>query len=1097
VTAQSEPAARLDQAYDLMSAYAENMDPEVLAEAIPSFRYAAYSDSPDIDKLWVLNDLGAALMQLYQHTGDQDVLRESVEVLREVVAGTPEDDPDLGMCLSNLGNVLGVLFVCTGEVQAIEDAVHCHRAAAATVPPEHELHSSYLVNLAAALFVHFQYSQDQEVLAEAIDLLRAVLAEPDQDVGKSVTNTAAHTMAQGNLGSALMAQFESTGDPVTLRDAIENLKGALAVLPADHPDRVLFLCHLGVALRLSFDAAERDAELVEAVEALRTAAATAPVEHPLYGSAKDGLGSALLRLYERTGELGHLDEGIDALRVALAAFREDHYLRPVCLANLGGALKVKYDRVGDLGLLTESVELLRLGVRLSSAGEPDGPESAADARLLSNLGATLLAWYERTDEYDHLLEAIASFQAALKCSPPGQPERTAMLTNLGGAIGMLGLGTKNADVIAGAVAVLRGVVDSTPADHPDRVAAQNGLGNALRVQFDGTDRAEQLAEVVQLHRAAFDATAPDHPDRAGRALDLADALNKLYTLAKQPELLTEATTLCRQAAEQLSAPAETRLFAYRDLAKLLPSVGFTAQDALAAYEAAVALMPQLTPRRLVRADREHRLGQLAALPGQAAAAAISADRPEYAVELLEQTRGLLLAETLGSRSEVSGLRKSEPELAAAFERLRDRMAALEAGHLAGEPGAAGGLRQAADEWDGLLARIRARPGCSGFLAAPAIRELQQRVGRGPIVIVNPSAARCDALILTTDPERPVLHVPLPGLTHGDVSRQGQKLRAARYAGVRDLDPVEDRPGQDAVNEVLAWLWDTVAEPILTALGYTEAPQGGESDGTWPHVWWCPVGAMTYLPLHAAGHHEEVVAGTPNPRTVPDRVVSSYTSTVRALAYSAGASGTFDEVGNQSALIVAMPTTAGARDLPGVTTECTLLQRFLPGATIMTGEAATYGSVLAALPEHSIAHFACHGLSDRDEPATSRLLLHDHATHPLTVSVVSRLNLSGADLAYLSACSTTDTSPLMTDEALHITSAFQLAGYRHVIGTLWPVDDLAATRIAAEVYDHLTSHGTQPPATANTALALHHAVRRLRSDHPDTPIMWASHIHVGV
>ena len=46
--------------------------------------------------------------------------------------------------------------------------------------------------------------------------------------------------------------------------------------------------------------------------------------------------------------------------------------------------------------------------------------------------------------------------------------------------------------------------------------------------------------------------------------------------------------------------------------------------------------------------------------------------------------------------------------------------------------------------------------------------------------------------------------------------------------------------------------------------------------------------------------------------------------------------------------------------------------------------------------------------------------------------------------------TASTAPQLADETIHITGAFQLAGFPHVIGTLWPVDDLAARRIATDV-----------------------------------------------
>ncbi|MFC8248097.1 CHAT domain-containing protein [Streptomyces chartreusis] len=49
-------------------------------------------------------------------------------------------------------------------------------------------------------------------------------------------------------------------------------------------------------------------------------------------------------------------------------------------------------------------------------------------------------------------------------------------------------------------------------------------------------------------------------------------------------------------------------------------------------------------------------------------------------------------------------------------------------------------------------------------------------------------------------------------------------------------------------------------------------------------------------------------------------------------------------------------------------------------------------------------------------------------------------VSSAEVAYLSACSTSEPALDVADEALHITAAFQRADYQHVIGTLWPLHD---------------------------------------------------------
>ena len=187
----------------------------------------------------------------------------------------------------------------------------------------------------------------------------------------------------------------------------------------------------------------------------------------------------------------------------------------------------------------------------------------------------------------------------------------------------------------------------------------------------------------------------------------------------------------------------------------------------------------------------------------------------------------------------------------------------------------------------------------------------------------------------------------------------------------------------------------------------------------------------------------------------------------------------------------MPHTPGASDLPGAQAEAAGLQRRFPGqVTVLTGPQATHDAVLAALPAARWAHFACHGSSDLTNPSASRLLLADHQQRPLTVVDVARLRLDDAGLAFLSACSTARPGGRLADEAIHLASAFQLAGYRQVIATLWPIGDQHAVDVAADIYTTLTT------TAGDAAGAAHAATRRFRRRWPDTPSVWASHIHSG-
>jgi hypothetical protein len=118
-------------------------------------------------------------------------------------------------------------------------------------------------------------------------------------------------------------------------------------------------------------------------------------------------------------------------------------------------------------------------------------------------------------------------------------------------------------------------------------------------------------------------------------------------------------------------------------------------------------------------------------------------------------------------------------------------------------------------------------------------------------------------------------------------------------------------------------------------------------------------------------------------------------------------------------------------------------------------------VLSHLRKCKIFHFAGHGHTDTADPSKSQLFLEDWQTHPLTISSLLELNLQreGPFLAYLSACGTGQIkSQRLFDEGIHLISACQLAGFRHVIGTLWEVNDESCVDMAAIIYDEIHKGG---------------------------------------
>ena len=88
---------------------------------------------------------------------------------------------------------------------------------------------------------------------------------------------------------------------------------------------------------------------------------------------------------------------------------------------------------------------------------------------------------------------------------------------------------------------------------------------------------------------------------------------------------------------------------------------------------------------------------------------------------------------------------------------------------------------------------------------------------------------------------------------------------------------------------------------------------------------------------------------------------------------------------------------------------------------------------------------------------------------------------------------------MLDESAHLSGAFQVAGYRHVIGTLWTVADSSSAEVTAEIYAALAEGpdgGLEALDTGSAARAVHDAVRRLRDRHRALSLRWIPYVHIG-
>lgn len=430
----------------------------------------------------------------------------------------------------------------------------------------------------------------------------------------------------------------------------------------------------------------------------------------------------------------------------------------------------------------------------------------------------------------------------------------------------------------------------------------------------------------------------------------------------------------------------------------------------------------------------------------------------------------------------------------------------------------------AREWDDLLAEVRSLPGFETFLRPPSYEDLLEAATDGPVVTVNVSVWRCDALVLTPDG---VEAVPLPDLTLRDAERRlehhleslssfdlavadfeetdrafqrdvsdGAAMRARQEAGARRREAAAVLDLE--LTGLVGWMWDVVVVPLLDRL-----PAPGP-DGLRPRVWWCPTGPLALLPLHAAGRGSA---------WLHDRVVSSTTPTVRSLLDARTDHGSRNRprpADDTSSVARTGAGHPGDSISPG-RTPCgngsDSRRRFLVASTFASTQSLLAGplsrltatdviecSDLAGVQDHlehcDFVHFDCHGDQVLADPSQGGVRLRDGVLRIFDLASVA----ATGEFAGLAACKTAVGGVDLLDEAITLSAALHYAGFRHVVGTLWNLAEHVARDAFSDMYGQLvTSGGAFDPAQSARALA--EAVDRLRAEGASLH-SWAALIHIG-
>ncbi|TFK19235.1 hypothetical protein FA15DRAFT_648667 [Coprinopsis marcescibilis] len=778
----------------------------------------------------------------------------------------------------------------------------------------------------------------------------------------------------------------------------------------------------------------------------------------------------------------------------------------------------------DVPAIDKAIASQERAVDLTPPGHPDLPGH------LGNLGTSFYRRFERTSDLRDIGEAIASQKRAVDLTPPGHPDLPGHLSNVGNSFRRCFERTGDLRSIGEAIASQERAVKLIPPGHPDLPGHLSNLGASFRSRFERTGDLRDIGEAIASQERAIKLTPPGHADLPGRLSNLGNSFRLCFDKTKNFDDLNAALAYSKRSGTSLAGPLSIKFDAAKRWAILSHNYFPASPETLLAFETAVRLVSVIAGLEQTVQHGHSTLHSISTFTLLAAAAACSLERPDKALEWLEQGRCLVWSQLNHLRTPLDDLRVANSSLAdrysdisRALEIAGSRNSGLAMGpststldSVSAEEEALSHVKLAA-EWDSVLTRIRTTvPGFENFLLPPRCSALLQNLSdAGPIIIINIHQDRCDALALMAGLDEP-FHIPLPLFSFGKAETLRTYLTGlSRSFGMwvredvqgseigQHRKPRQARTGThgETLASILATLWIDVVKPILDALGFScrnagnkrrshTAPLSPSSE--LPRIWWCATGPLAFLPLHAAGIYDNGDSDT-----IFDYAVSSYTPTVTSLTSRVkNACTSLDDTSglfmvSQSRLSRISGTTEEIRDIETQLASCGVRELMLEGS------AATIEAGLREMENYNNVHFACHAIQAEDDPLQSGFHLHDGC---LSLSTIIKKNLKNANLAFLSGFQTSAGEEKLSEEAVHLAAGMLAAGYRGVVGTMWTISDTQAPEIAKDFYEHLLAGGGPQIDASRASYALHHAIQKFRrqsGNSQESLLTWVPYAHFGV
>ncbi|QRV83058.1 CHAT domain protein [Ceratobasidium sp. AG-Ba] len=1036
----------------------------------------------------------------FEHLGDLDAADKAAEYYARAIQPLPRGEPAIPELLHNLGLLWGRRFDQLGELVDLNKAIEYQTQTVLLTPRGHTDMSKHLWNLVSSYQRRFERIHDLADVDKAIEYCtEAVQVAPDshplklqcleglgalwicryerlgsiEDLKRAIDcrERLAHVLTSDShthkpkylnaLGNSQRRRYEQLRDLTDLDNAIQSYSQAIQLASIGHPDRSEYMHHLG---RSWFDRFERLGHLSDINQAVQwhtEAVNLTPKSHSDKLERLNELGASLTRRFVRQGDLADADKAIQYLTQAVQLAPKGHSRESTILNNLGTSFLHRFERLGDLEDLRKATDYYIKAVQLT-------PKDHADKSMhISNLGNVWYTRFQLQCDVDCLEKATELHELAVRFTPQDHHEMPMRLSNLGNSLLSRFQQTGDEKDLESAIDCYEKAVELTPSGNPIQQGNTNNLGNAWQLRFERLNNPDDIDKAIEYRTKAVQLTPEGHTDKPMYLMNLGFSQLRRFEQLGFPSDLEYASATFKNGAESPMGNTSYRLQCARQWAQCSIKIGISP---LPAYQKSFALLPQLIWLGLTIRGRYDVMDKVNDLAAEAAAWAISIQSYDMALEWLEEGRSIVWSQILQLRTPFDELALVDSTLANSLKEVSSQLDGAGSTVLAANLSAKSSLKlerkaqhihNMANQWEELVEKARRLPGFHDFMRPRTSRQLKQAAVRGPVVIISTHKTRSDALVILPHHDN-VIHIPLTQFlleqfqcAHKLVfSRFGHRAAGNSARGIK-----RDKPKQPLreLPELLIFIWSCIVGPVLSRLGYTQKL----ADNDLPHITWCAAGALSFLPLHAAGLYDG------SSHNAFDLVVSSYTPTLGALIPKR------TPLTTQQAGILAigqahtygfppLPKTVEELDMIGKHAKVTRLQR-------LDGTSATVNATLAAMEKHSWVHLACHASQNKANPIHSAFHLHDGE---LTLEQIVRRAFKNKGLAFLSACQTASGDIKVPDEATHLAAGMLVAGYPSVIATMWSIMDDDAPEIVDEVYADLI-RGDEMDHT-RAAVALHKA-----------------------